>query len=118
MAEQGSVLFMYDRRGAVTVKGEVDEEALLEAAIEAGVEDYEIAEGDEEGTTVVYSDPKEASLLFDALAAIGNAEEEMKMSLVYVSKAPVEVSEDEFEKNMAMVDALEGKCKKNKRRTN
>ena len=115
MAEQGSVLFMYDRRGAVTVKGEVDEEALLEAAIEAGVEDYEIAEGDEEGTTVVYSDPKEASMLFDALAAIGNAEGEMKMSLVYVSKAPVEVSEDEFEKNMAMVDALEGKFN---RRTN
>ena len=109
MAEQGSVLFMYDRRGAVTVKGEVDEEALLEAAVEAGVEDYEIVEGDEEGTSLVYSDPKEVSLLFEALAAIGNSEEDMKMALSYVSKAPVEVSEEEFEKNMAMVDALEGK---------
>ena len=107
MAEQGSVLFMYDRRGAVTVKGEVDEESLLEAAIEAGVEDYEVDEGDEEGTTVVYSDPKEVSMVFEALRAIGNNEENMKMALVYVSKAPVEVSEEEFEKNMQIVDALE-----------
>mmetsp|Transcript_18154 Transcript_18154/g.34670 ORF Transcript_18154/g.34670 Transcript_18154/m.34670 type:complete len:285 (-) Transcript_18154:710-1564(-) len=107
MAEQGSVLFMYDRRGVVTVKGEVDEEALLEAAIEAGLEDYEIAEGDEEGTTAVYSDPNEVAMLFEALKAIGNDEEEMKMSLAYVSKAPVEVSDDEFEKNCAIIDALE-----------
>ena len=111
MAEYGSVLFMYDRRGAVTVKGEVDEEALLEAAIEAGVEDYELVDGDEEGTSVVYSEPKEVSLLLEALTAIGNAEEDLKMSLVHVSKAPVEVSEEEFEKNMAMVDALEGKLR-------
>ena len=115
MAEQGSVLFMYDRRGAVTVKGEVDEEALLEAAIEAGVEDYEIVEGDEEGTTVVYSEPKEVAMLFEALAAIGNNEEDMKMSLSYVSKAPVEVTDDEFDKNMAIVDALEGKCQCDRR---
>lgn len=107
MAEQGSVLFMYDRRGVVTVKGEIDEEALLEAAIEVGVEDYEIAEGDEEGTSFVYSDPKEVAMLFEALKAIGNDEEEMKMSLSYLSKAPVEVPEDDFEKNMLIVDALE-----------
>jgi transcriptional/translational regulatory protein YebC/TACO1 len=29
------------------------------------------------------------------------------MSLVYVSKAPVEVSEKDFEKNMEIIDALE-----------
>lgn len=107
MAEQGSVLFMYDRRGSVTVPGVVDEEALLEAAIEVGLEDYEIVEGDEENTSVVYSDPKEVALLFEALKAIGNDEEQMKMSLCYVTKAPVEVSDDEFDKNMDIVDALE-----------
>jgi transcriptional/translational regulatory protein YebC/TACO1 len=30
-----------------------------------------------------------------------------KMSLTYVSKAPVECSDEDFEKNMAIVDALE-----------
>lgn len=98
---------MYDRRGVVTLNNEVDEEALLEAAIEEGVEDYDIAEGDEEGSTCVYSDPKENAMLFEALKAIGNDENEMKMSLAYVSKAPVEVTDEEFEKNCDIIDALE-----------
>ena len=42
VAEQGSVLFMYDRKGKIEVEGEVDEEALLDAAIEAGIDDFEL----------------------------------------------------------------------------
>ena len=34
IAEQGSVLFMYDRKGKIEVPAVVDEEALLDAAIE------------------------------------------------------------------------------------
>jgi YebC/PmpR family DNA-binding regulatory protein len=107
MAESGSVLFMYDRRGIVEYKGQVDEEELLEAAIEQGVEDYEVLEGDEEGSTMVYTDPKEVSLVWEALKATGKPEEEMQMSLAYVSKAPVEVSEEDFDKNMEIIDVLE-----------
>ena len=44
MAEQGSVLFMYDRKGKVEVDVALDEEALMEAAIEAGCEDMELVE--------------------------------------------------------------------------
>jgi transcriptional/translational regulatory protein YebC/TACO1 len=44
MAEQGSVLFMYDRRGKVEVQAVLDEESLMEAAIEAGCEDMELVE--------------------------------------------------------------------------
>ena len=42
IAEPGSVLFMYDRKGKVEVEAELDEEELLEAAIEAGCEDMEL----------------------------------------------------------------------------
>lgn len=42
MAETGSVIFMYDRKGKVEVPAVLDEEALLEAAIEAGCEDMEL----------------------------------------------------------------------------
>ena len=42
IAEQGSVLFMYDRKGKVEVPAVVDEEALLDAAIEAGIDDFEV----------------------------------------------------------------------------
>mmetsp|Transcript_29260 Transcript_29260/g.48352 ORF Transcript_29260/g.48352 Transcript_29260/m.48352 type:complete len:279 (+) Transcript_29260:80-916(+) len=105
IAESGSVLFMYDRRGKIEVDAVLDEEALMDAAIEAGCEDMELAEGDEEGTSVVYTDPKEAGMMVDAVHAMGH--ENPKMSLVHVTKAPVEVTDEEFESNMNIIDALE-----------
>ncbi|KAL7466590.1 hypothetical protein ACHAXS_006885 [Conticribra weissflogii] len=104
MAEQGSVLFMYDLKGKIEIPSVVDEEELLMAAIEAEIDDVELVEGDEEGTSVVYTDPKETGAMFDAVKGMGL---EAKMSLAHVSKAPVECTEEDFEKNMAIIDALE-----------
>jgi YebC/PmpR family DNA-binding regulatory protein len=106
MAESGSVMFMYDRRGLVSVPAIVDEEALLDAAITAGCDDYEIAPGDEPDTTKIYTDPKEAAMMLEAVNSIG-FEDNIQISLVYVSKAPVECSDADFEKNMEIIDALE-----------
>lgn len=44
-------------------------------------------------------------MMADAVRSLGK--EDVKVSLVYVSKAPVEVSDDEFEKNMEIIEALE-----------
>lgn len=107
MAESGSVLFMYDRKGKVEVNAELDEEAVLEAAIEAGCDEMELAPGDEPGQTIIWTDPKEASLMLEAIKGMGYKDEDVKMSLAYVSKAPVECSDADFEKNMNIVDALE-----------
>jgi YebC/PmpR family DNA-binding regulatory protein len=107
IAESGSVLFMYDRKGRVDVPvAELDEEALLEAAITAGCDDYELLPGEEPDTTVIYTDPKEAARMLEAVNSLGY-EENIKISLVYVSKAPVECTEADFEKNMEIIDALE-----------
>jgi YebC/PmpR family DNA-binding regulatory protein len=106
MAEQGSVLFMYDLKGKIEIPAVVDEEELLMAAIDAGVEDMELVEGDEEGTSIVYTDPKETSAMFDAVKSIG-LEEGSKMGLAHISKAPVECTEEDFDKNMAIIEALE-----------
>ena len=107
IAEPGSVLFMYDRKGVVEVPAaELDEEAVLEAAIEAGMDDYEVVPGDEPGTTKIYTDPKEGAMMVEAVQSLGY-EEGVKMSLQYVAKAPVECSEEDFEKNMEIIDALE-----------
>jgi len=96
---------MYDRKGKIEVDAVLDEEAVLEAAIEAGCDDYEIVPGDEEGSSLVLTDPKEAALMNDAIRSLGF--EKTKLSLGYVSKAPVECTDEEFESNMAIVDALE-----------
>lgn len=106
MAEQGSVLFMYDRKGLVEVPSEVDEEALLEAAIEGGVDDYELLPGDTEGTSLVYVEPTDAAAMSDIIKEKMGIDN-VKMSLTYVSKAPVECNDEDFEKNMQIIEALE-----------
>lgn len=44
-------------------------------------------------------------MMADAVRSMG--QEEFKMDLVHVTKAPVECAEEDFEKNMIIVDALE-----------
>jgi len=105
LAESGSVLFMYERKGKLVVNGVVDELELMDAAIEAGCDDMELVEGEAEGTTVVYTNPKEASSMLEALKSIGH--DEVEMSLTDISKAPVECSVEDFEKNMNIIEALE-----------
>ena len=110
MAESGSVLFMYDRKGVITVPSSspIDEEKLLDAAIEQGVEnDFTIESGEDENTWDVYTDPKETGAMLDAIKSLGYEADKLKMALRYITKAPVEVSDADFDKNMAIIDALE-----------
>jgi transcriptional/translational regulatory protein YebC/TACO1 len=103
IAESGSVLFMYDRKGKIEVDSVVDEEALLDAAIENGVDDFELVEGDEEDTFIVYTEPADASAMAEAIKAMNK---ECKFALAYVTKAPMEVGDEDFESNMKIYDAL------------
>jgi len=106
IAESGSVLFMYDRKGKIEVPAAVvDEETLLDAAIEADIEDFLLEEGDEEGSSVVLVEPSDSGKMFDVIKDMGF--EKAKMSLTWISKAPVECSDEDFELNMEVIDALE-----------
>lgn len=106
IAESGSVLFMYDRKGKIEVPDAVvDEETLLDAAIEADIEDFLLEEGDEEGSSVVLVEPSDSGKMFDVIKDMGF--EKAKMSLTWISKAPVECSDEDFELNMEVIDALE-----------
>jgi YebC/PmpR family DNA-binding regulatory protein len=106
MAESGSVLFMYDRKGKVDVPDAVvDEEALLDAAIEADIEDFLLEEGDGEGSSTILVEPTDAAKMLDVVKEMGF--EQAKMELCYISKAPVECTDEDFEGNMNIIDALE-----------
>lgn len=112
MAEKGSVLFMYDRKGKLQVPAgiTVDEEELLEAAIEYDVDDFELLpnEGGDEEPTIVYVEPQETNNMFEALKNMDELkDQEVTMELTYITKAPVEVTDDDFEENMKIIDALE-----------
>jgi len=106
IAESGSVLFMYDRKGKIEVPDAVvDEEALLDAAIEADIEDFLLEEGDEEGSSLVLVEPSDAGKMFDVVKEMGF--ESAEMSLSWITKAPVECTDEDFKSNMAIIDALE-----------
>lgn len=61
-------------------------------------------QGDAEGTSVVYVEPTYSAAMAETVKGMGY---ECKISLVYVSKAPVECSENDFDKNMQIIEALE-----------
>jgi YebC/PmpR family DNA-binding regulatory protein len=110
IAEQGSVVFMYDRKGKIELKGEsvLTEEQLLDVAIEAGVDDFTVEAGDESGSTIVLVEPTDCATMLDAIKEAGLCKEDgAKMSLAWISKAPVECSDEDFEKNMEIIEALE-----------
>lgn len=48
LGETGCVSWMFSQKGIVTVKGEIDEEGLLDASLDGGAESYELIETDED----------------------------------------------------------------------
>jgi len=108
MAESGSVLFLYDKMGAVKVNSVVDEELVMDVAIDCGVDDFlvEEGEGEDEGTTNVFASMEDVRPLRDGLAGKLGVED-LDIRIVYKSKAPVTCGEEDFEKNCDVIDALE-----------
>lgn len=98
----GSVAWQFDRKGVITVERDgVDEEAVMEAALEGGAEDV----ADEGGSWQITTDPADFMAVREALDAAGipyaNAE------LTMVPKTTVAPSEGEARQVLRLVDALE-----------
>ncbi|CAN0139647.1 unnamed protein product [Laminaria digitata] len=102
-AAQGSVLFQFEKRGRVEVQGEVDEEQVIEAAIEAEVDDVEVVEGDDEGTSWVLTQPKDLMTLADALSKVGITGE---TGLALIPSGLAEVDDATMERNLSAIEAL------------
>jgi YebC/PmpR family DNA-binding regulatory protein len=98
----GSVAWQFDRKGLITVDREgVDEDALMEAALEGGAEDV----SDDGATWSITTDPADFMAVRGALeeAGIGFANAELTM----VPKSTVAPSESEARQVLRMVDQLE-----------
>ncbi|MBQ6773082.1 MAG: YebC/PmpR family DNA-binding transcriptional regulator [Synergistaceae bacterium] len=103
MGSEGSVAWMFDRKGVIEVKGKgLDEDALMTLGLDSGMSDME---ANDEGFTL-YCEPSDLDTLQKALEenkyVIDNAEVSM------IAKTPVEVSDPEAaRKVLRLVDALE-----------
>ncbi len=114
-ANGGSVAFNYDKKSRLDVPAVLDEDAVLEMCLEAGVDDFELrtkvtgnpTDPAEEGNVVIYVDMTDMQALREQIIAAGH--DGVKTQLQYVPKAGYkEVSDEDFEKNMDALEKFEG----------
>ena len=68
MGQPGSVMFMFNRQGVITIDSEgLDEDTVMEAALEAGAEDFSA----EEGVYEIVTAANDLGSVRDALEAAG-----------------------------------------------
>ena len=112
VAASGSVAFNFEKKGRLALNKEIDEEELLDLAIEAGCEgdvaleppDPDGRGDDEKVVTVVMTSPGEMGAVQAALQA---AEYECAGQLVSVPSAMVDCSAEDEEANFRCIDRLE-----------
>ena len=100
MADGGSVLFQFARKGVIIVK-EVGEDALL-TVLDAGAEDAI----EEDGETVVYTDPKDLAKVRNAIAEAGLSVADAELQ--YVPNAKTAITDPEVTRKLFKIfDALD-----------
>jgi YebC/PmpR family DNA-binding regulatory protein len=98
----GSVAWMFDRRGQITIDGErYDEDTVMEAALEAGALDVE----SEEGTHTVYTEVADFHAVQDALRAAGIEWEDAELAMI--PKTEVRVEGPDAEQLVKLLELLE-----------
>ncbi|MBC7581863.1 YebC/PmpR family DNA-binding transcriptional regulator [Aeromicrobium sp.] len=100
IAEKGAVAFQFDRKGVIRVTGTGDE--LMMQALDAGASDVQ----DDDGSSLIYTDPTDLAKVRDALKAAGL--EITEAELTYVPGNTVEVTDEATAgKIMRLMDALD-----------
>lgn len=102
MAESGSVAWMFDRKGVITLpKQDKTEDEIMEIILEAGAEDLQTEEEFFQVTTAIENFEPVRKSLIDTGLEVGNA------SLQWLPKNETEVNGEDAEKVMKLIDALE-----------
>lgn len=100
MADKGSVAFQFTHKGEIRVTGVGDE--VMMQALEAGAEDVQ----EDDGESIIYTDPKELGSVRDALRAAGLTV--LEAELTYLPNNTVAVSDEATAgKIMRLMDALD-----------
>lgn len=97
----GSVAFMFDRKGVINFSGEQDFDAIFEAALEAGAEDVNNDSGDIE----VQTSPQEFEAVQKALEEAGLKYDSAEITMIPQTETVIEGKN--AEQLMKMIDKLE-----------
>ena len=102
LGTDGSVAYLFARKGQISYAPGVNEDALMEAALEAGAEDL-VAHDD--GSVDVTTAWEDLAVIKEALVAAGFVAEDGEVTMVASTTVPVD--SDGAEKLLGLIDALE-----------
>ncbi len=104
LGETGCVSFMFDKKGTLVYeKKEVDEEQLMEIALEAGAEDI----SDDDDTFVVMIDPKDFYNVKDEIEKAGTLPDCVLAEINMIPQNTVKISGKDAEQMLRIMEALE-----------
>lgn len=103
LGTDGSVAYLFKRVGMISFEPGIDEDALMEAAIEAGAEDVIV---NEDGSVDVMTTPEDYMDVLTALEAAGFKPVQADISMEADVKAEI-TDPEQAQKVMALIDALE-----------
>lgn len=102
MGTDGSVAYLFNKKGIISYAAGTDEDAIMEAALEAGAEDIVT---NDDGTVDVFAEPEDYATVKDALDAAGL--ESVSAEVTMHPETTVTLDAKDAEKALAMIDAFE-----------
>lgn len=102
LGTDGSVSYMFERRGSIVMPSEYDEDEMMMTALDAGALDFEKVEDN----YIISTDQAGFAAVRDALEAAG-VKEFLECELTYVPNMEVELDEEGTEKVLKLVETLE-----------
>ncbi len=105
LGQTGCVSFMFDDKGVIIITnedGDIDEDALMETALEAGAADF----ASEDGVFEIYTETDDLDFVKDALEAAGYKIESAELDKIPQSYITLE-SEDDIKNMNILLEKLE-----------
>ena len=103
LGTDGSVAYLFERKGQITFAPGTDEDALMEAAMEADADDVEMGE---DGSAMVSTSFADFLAVNEALTAAGFKGEEAEVAMIPSTMAPI-TDLDTAKKVLKLIDMLE-----------
>lgn len=102
LGTDGSVSYLFEKKGVISYATGLDEDAVMEVALESGADDIET---NDDGSIDVYTTPADFGSVKDALDNAGFAAENAEVTLVPSTKAELDITT--APKLLRLIDALE-----------
>lgn len=102
LGTDGSVSYMFNRRGSIVIPGEYDEDTMMMVALDAGAEDFEKVENN----YIITTDTENFTKVKEALEG-ADVKEFLECELTYIPNMEVTLDEEGTEKVHKLVDTLE-----------